>query len=172
MFGSWGMSQRQVCRDASGHVCMRQGAIRVFFYPLANVFKGFPWLGSFFIAWHSRCSKNPPGWGLSLLSSTASAQMFTLSEIFLYCSVHQALKEPPSLGAFSLGQLPALTCGESVAIVMAPPPVHDSVVSSHLHGYLDFLQGHFLLQSPPSCPRRASSQNQQQSLPWDWFPKY
>ena len=96
--------------------------------------------------------------------------MVTLSEILLYCSVHQALKKPPSLGTFSVGQLPAPTCGESEAIVMAPPTVHDSVVSSHLHGCLDFLQGHFLLQSPPSCSLRLSPQNQQQSLPWDCFP--
>ena len=111
--------------------------------------------------------KTNPGWGLSLLSSTAGAQMVTLSEILLYCSVHQALKEPPSLGTFSIGQLPAPTCGENEAIVMVPPAVHDSVVSSHLHGCLDFFQGHFLLQSPPSCSLRLSPQNQQQSLPWD-----
>lgn len=104
------------------------------------------------------------------MSSTAGAQMVTLSEILLYCSVHQTLKEPPSLGTFSIGQLPVPTCGESEAIVMAPPTVHDSVVPSHLHGCLDFLQGHFLLQSPPSCSLRLSPQNQQQSLPWDCFP--
>ena len=45
-----------------------------------------------------------------------------------------------------------LACGEKEAMVMAPPPMHDSAVSPCFHGCLAFLHRHFPPQSPPSHP--------------------
>ena len=45
-----------------------------------------------------------------------------------------------------------LACGEREALVMAPPPMHDSAVSPCFHGCLAFLHRHFPPQSPPSHP--------------------
>ena len=47
--------------------------------------KGFPGL-SFFLAWHSRHSKNTPGWGPSLLLGASGTQRAALSGVFLLFS--------------------------------------------------------------------------------------
>ena len=60
-----------------------------------------------------------------------------------------------------------LACGEREAMVMAPPPMHDSAVSPCFHGCLAFLHRHFPPQSPPSHPLDPSLCSQQQPLPWD-----
>ena len=56
---------------------------------------------------------------------------------------------------------------EREAMVMEPPPTHDSAVSPCFHGCLAFLHRHFPPQSPPSHPLDWSLHNQQQSLLWD-----
>ena len=45
-----------------------------------------------------------------------------------------------------------LACGEIEAVVMVPPLMCDSSVSSCFHGCLPFLHWHFPPQSPPSPP--------------------
>ena len=50
---------------------------------------------------------------------------------------------------------------------MAPPPMHDSAVSSCFHGCLAFLHRHFPPQSPPSSPLSWSRPSQQKPSPWD-----
>ena len=52
-------------------------------------------------------------------------------------------------------------------MVLAPPPVHDSVVSPRFHGCLTFLHRRFPPQSPPSRPLGMSPHSQQQTSPWD-----
>ena len=76
-------------------------------------------------------------------------------------SVQQALKEPPLLGSFSIGQLPVLSCGEREPTMMVPPPVCDSAVVPCLHGHLAFLQRHF----PPRISSLPSSQVVSPQLP-------
>ena len=60
-----------------------------------------------------------------------------------------------------------LAYGEREAIVMIPPPMHDSAISPCLHGCLAFLHRYFLPQSPLSCSMGLSPSSQQQTLPWD-----
>ena len=60
-----------------------------------------------------------------------------------------------------------LACGEREAMVMAPPPMHDSAVSPYFHGCLAFLHRHFQPQPPPLHPLDLSLHSQQQPLPWD-----
>ena len=55
---------------------------------------------------------------------------------------------------------------EKEAMVMAPPPTHDSAVSPCFHGCLAFLCRHFPPQSPPSHPLTPSLRSQQQPSPW------
>ena len=50
------------------------------------------------------------------------------------------------------------------AMVLAPPPTHDSAVSLCFHGCLAFLHRHSPPPSPPSNPSLCS---QQQPSPWD-----
>jgi len=65
------------------------------------------------------------------------------------------LKEHPG----GRGQLPILACGEREAMVMAPPPTHDSAVSPCFHGFLAFLHCHFPPLSPSSHPLHLSAVN-------------
>ena len=58
-------------------------------------------------------------------------------------------------------------CGQRQAMVLAPPPVHDSVVSPRFHGCLTFLHRHFPPRSPPSHPLNPSLHRQQQPSRWD-----
>ena len=60
-----------------------------------------------------------------------------------------------------------LACGARRALVMAPPPTHDSAVSPCFHGGPAFLHRHFPPQSPPSHPLHLSLHSQQQPSPWD-----
>ena len=60
-----------------------------------------------------------------------------------------------------------LACGEREALVMAPPPMHDSAVSPCLQGCPAFLHRHFPPQAPPSYPLNSSLHSQQQPSPWD-----
>ena len=65
------------------------------------------------------------------------------------------------------GLLYCSAASAGVAIVMAPPHEHDSVVSLCLCDCLIFLHRHFPPQSPPSHPLVPSPGSQQQTLPWD-----
>ena len=56
---------------------------------------------------------------------------------------------------------------EREAMVMAPPPTHDSAVLPCFHGCLTFLHRHFPPQSHPSHPLEPSLRSQQQPSPWD-----
>jgi len=71
--------------------------------------------------------------------------------------------------SLSVVQLQMLACGERVAMVVAPPPTHDSAVSSCFHGCLAFLHRHSPQQSPPSQPLHLSLLIQQQPSHWDCF---
>ena len=57
---------------------------------------------------------------------------------------------------FSIVQLPMLACGWREAMLMAPPPMHDSTVLLCFHGCPAFLHRHFRPQSPPSHPLNLS----------------
>ena len=59
-----------------------------------------------------------------------------------------------------------LVCGDR-AVVMAPPPTHDSAVWPCFLGCPAFLHRHFPPQSPPSHPLNLSLHSQQQPLPLD-----
>ena len=61
-----------------------------------------------------------------------------------------------------------LACGGWEAMVMAPPPTHDSAVSSCFHGCPAFLHRHFPPQFPPSHPLYPSLCSQQQPSYWDF----
>ena len=52
-------------------------------------------------------------------------------------------------------------------MVMAPSPMHDSVVSPCFHGCLAFLHRPFPPQSPPSYPLDSSLCSSKQPSPWD-----
>ena len=103
-----------------------------------------------------------------------------LPGVLLSRSEHQALKGAPWVGSFSEFQCikafdgPAsllFSCRcwhlEKEAMVMAPPPTHDSAVSPCFHGCLSFLHRYFPPQSPPSHPLSPSLCSQQQPSPWD-----
>ena len=60
-----------------------------------------------------------------------------------------------------------LACGQSEAMVVAPPSVHDSAVSPCFHGCLAFLHQHFPPGSPPSHFLNLLLCIQQQPSPWD-----
>ena len=57
--------------------------------------------------------------------------------------------------------------GVSEAMVMAPPPMHDSAVLPCSHSCLTSLHRHFPPRSPPSHPLDPSLHRQQQPSPWD-----
>ena len=59
-----------------------------------------------------------------------------------------------------------LVCGEREAMVIAPPPTHDSAISPCFRGCPAFLHRHFPPQSP-SHPLDPSLHSQQQPSPWD-----
>ena len=56
---------------------------------------------------------------------------------------------------------------EREAMVMAPPPTHDSAVLPCSHSCLTSLHRHFPPRSPPSHPLDPSLHRQQQPSPWD-----
>ena len=60
-----------------------------------------------------------------------------------------------------------LACGETEAMVVASPFIHDSAVSPCFHGCLAFLHRHFPPRSPPSHPLDPSLCSQQQPSPSD-----
>ena len=94
-------------------------------------------------------------------------------------SVDQALKGAPWVGSYSTSVHQAFDVPDSLvfscqcwhvgreAMVMAPPPMHDSAVLPYFHGCLAFLHRHFPPQSPPLHPLDLSLCGHQQSAPWD-----
>ena len=105
-----------------------------------------------------------------------------LAGVLLCRLAHQALKGAPWVGSCSvvqsvrhlMGQPLYCSAPEAVqrggareAMVMAPPPKHDSAVLPCFHGCLTFLHRHFPPQSPPSHPLNLSLHSQQQPSPWD-----
>ena len=127
-------------------------------------------------SWHCQICRRSSGHGHSSygiirdFSSSLWQLAFRRSPwlVVLCCLVQQALKGPPSLGSFSMGELPVLACGDREATMMTPSPVYDSAVSPCLHGFPTFLQRLFLQQSPPSHPLGPSPHSQQQSSTWDF----
>ena len=95
-----------------------------------------------------------------------------LTGVLLQRVACQALNGAPWVGSYSVVQcirhltcqplsvvqLRMLSCGETEAIVMAPPTTRDSAVSSCFHGFLAFLHRHFPPQSSPSPPLTRSLQ--------------
>ena len=114
--------------------------------PPIQELRGLPFLGSFSVVWHVRHIAGPPGWGPTLWVRASGFSSASLSVV----------------------QLPMLACGEREAMVMAPPPTHDSAASPHFHGYLAFLHRHLPPQSPLSHPLDPSLHSEQQPLPWDF----
>ena len=105
-----------------------------------------------------------------------------LAGVLLCRLAHQALKGAPWVGSCSvvqsvrhlMGQPLYCSAPEAVqrggareAMVMAPPPKHDSAVLPCFHGCLTFLHRHFPPQSPPSNLLGLSLHSQQQPSPWD-----
>ena len=103
--------------------------------------------------------------GVLLCCSTCQAHRgVTLAGILLCKLARQALKGAPWVGSYSvvhcvrslMGQpvccsaADAGMCGEREAMMLGPPPTHDSAVSPCFHGCLAFLHRHFPLQSCPS----------------------
>ena len=88
--------------------------------------------------------------------------------------MHKALKGLPWWGpsllfgwaSLSVVQLLVQACGER-GHGDGTTPMHDSGVSTCLHGCLIFLQRHFPPQSPPSCHLGPTPHSQQQTSPWD-----
>ena len=99
-----------------------------------------PCLGSYSVDGCIKHLREHPGWGPTLYFSASGI-----------CR-----------GSLSIVQLPMLACGERVAMVVAPPPTHDSAVSSCFHGGPAFFHRHFPPQSPPSHPFNPSLRSQQQ----------
>ena len=104
-----------------------------------------PWLGSYYVDRQVRHLQGHPGWGPTLWFSASGIWWASLSIV----------------------QLPMLACWGREAMVMAPSPTHNSVVSSCFHGCPAFLHRHFPPQSPPSHPLDLSLHDQQQPSPWD-----
>ena len=148
--------------SVQGHDCLchrSYGPIRVFFQascswpseglfgqffsiaPPVQALRGLPCLGSFSVVQCIRHIEGPP------------------PGVLQYKSVYQAFDGPVSL-LFSC----QCWCGGIEAMVMAPPPVHDSAVSPCFHGCPAFLHRRFPPQSPPSHPTLRS---QQQPSSWD-----
>ena len=102
-----------------------------------------------------------------------------LAGVLLCTLVHQSLKGATWVASCSLVQCIRHLMGQPLycsaanagvwreAMVMAPPPTHDSAVSPCFHGCLAFLLRHFPLQSPPSLPLDPSLHSQKQPSPWD-----
>ena len=107
--------------------------------------KGAPWVGSYSVIWHISLLKEHPGWGSTL--------EFSVSDIW-----------QPIL---SIVQLPMLVWGGREAMVMVPPPMHDSAISLCFHGCSAFLHRQFPPQSPHSHPLNPSLHSQQHHSPWD-----
>ena len=105
--------------------------------------EGPAWLASYSVVWRVRHLNGHPRWGPSLLFS-------------------QAFDGP----GFLLLSCRCCQCGDREAVVMTPPPTHDSAISPCFHGCLDFLHRHFPPQSP-SHPLDPSLHSQQQPSPWD-----
>ena len=101
--------------------------------------------------------------------------------VLLCCLVHQAHKESPWVGSYSvvghishLKEQPGWSCSvvqcvwhEREAVLMAPPPTGDSAVLPRFHHCLAILHWHFPPQSPPPHPLDLSLCSQQQPSPWD-----
>ena len=69
--------------------------------------------------------------------------------------------------SLSIVQLPMLACGEREAMVMAPPPMHNSALLPCFHACPAFLHRHFPSQSLSSPPLDLSLHSRQQPSPWD-----
>ena len=112
-----------------------------------------------------------------LCSSACQAHRWApLAGVLLCRSACQALNGAHWVGSYSVlqcvsistVQLLMLVCGEREAMVMAPPPMHDSAVLPCFHGCMAFLHRHFPPQSPCSHPLDLSLHSQQQPSPWDY----
>ena len=161
LLGMWGLWGHQAFRNMDCLCHRSYGPIRVFFFfwvscswrseglfgqssPI-QALKGLPCLGSFSVVRQVKHIEGLPGWGPTLKIHASGVWWAKLSSI----------------------QLLMLACGEREAMVMAPPPTHDSAVSLCFHSCLAFLHWHFPPWSPPSHPLNLSLHSQQQPSPWD-----
>ena len=110
----------------------------------------------------------------SVVQSIRNIETYLLGGVLPFGWMHQSLKGAPWVGSCSVVQCirhligqplyclaASLRCGEREAMVMAPPPTHDSAVSPCFYGCLAFLHLHFLPQSPPSHPLNPCLRSQQ-----------
>ena len=131
--------------------------------PPIQELRGLPFLGSFSVVWHVRHIAGP------------SLESYSVDQCIKHLKGHPGWR--PALwvrasgfwsASLSVVQLPMLACGEREAMVMAPPPMHDSAALPYFHGYLVFLHRDFPPQSPLSHPLDLSLHSEQQPLPWDF----
>ena len=139
LFGSWGPWWHQVCRD-TGSLCHRSyGIIRIFFLTSGRLRSNGLFDRAFSVALCIRHLKGNPWLG-----------SFSLAQCVRHLKGHLL---------WGLSLLVACWCWlwrERENIMMVPPPAHDSA----LLPCLAFLQRHFPLPSPPSCPLGPSPHSQ------------
>ena len=131
--------------------------------PSVQALRGLPCLGSFSVVQHIRHIEGPPWLGPYSVDQCIREVKGSLGGVLLCSSLCQVFGEPASL---------LLSCqywrveGRE-AMVMAPPPMHDSAVLPCFHGYPAFLHRHFPPQSLPLNLLDLSLHSQQQPSPWD-----
>ena len=101
-------------------------------------------------------------WVPTLQFGASVTERSTLRGVLLCSSVESGVW----WASLSVVQLQMLACGEKEAMVMASPPMRDSVVSPCFHGCLAFFYRHFPPLSPPSHPLNPSLCSQPQPSPW------
>ena len=156
--------------SAQGHDCLRfrsYGPIRVFLQascswqseglfgqsssvaPPVQALRSLPCLGSFSVVWCVRHVEGHPWPGSFSVYRASGTWKGSLGGVLL-CSLVLQVFDGPGFILFSCRRW--LTCGESEAMVMAPPPRRDSALWPCFHGCPAFLRRRFPPQSPPLPP--------------------
>ena len=166
LLGLWGLWWHKVCRDMDCFQHRSYGPIKVFFQTSCSwrseglfgqsfsvalpirALGGLPCLGSFSVVQHIRHIEGPPWLGPYSVDQCIREVKGSLGGVLLCSSLCQVFGEPASL---------LLSCqywrveGRE-AMVMAPPPMHDSAVLPCFHGWPTFLHRHFPPRFPSSRP--------------------
>ena len=157
LLGLWVPWRRQVCRDMDCFCLRSYGPVRVFFQascscqseslfcslsPQLHLFRHLE--GS--LAWVLLCCS---------VHQAHRGPPHPPAGVLLCRLVHQALKGAPwmesysvvqcvklLIGQLSVVQLPMLACWGREAMVVTPPPTHDSAVLPSFHGCRTFLHRH------------------------------
>ena len=116
--------------------------------------RGLPCLASFSVVWHIRHTEGPPWLGSCSVSRRIRHIKGHLGGVLLCSSVRLVFDGLASL----LFRCRCWRVGRE-AMVMAPPPRHDSAVLLCFHGCPVFLHRHFPPQSPPLHPLYPSPQS-------------